>query len=336
LEGFEAEGCDITSLVFHLRGQYEFDLTVHGRFVPPTSPKMDTIPQLELPEPAIGSFPTIGLDEDSIFGGPGELRAAFSSGVRKTALEDECSMTAPSQASGLNADLEPVSNMIVHSNSGFNIDFSARVKKVPIQMVPEQQTENYQLAVHGPFLSEFDEKNPDDIFSVNELRQKIDSLEGLEANPDFSTFNQDTAFSSNNFNYLYNVEANPTVLSAIPEMDFSSNEFNFSNIAPRSSHERSFSSASSSPTSNLTAVTSPSTSATTPSIIDSSPDGHLCRICHSTFTRPSDLKRHEGVHFPEQRIYHCKQLGCERKGRKGFYRRDKLKMHERTVHGLDN
>ncbi len=71
LEGFEAEGCDITSLVFRLRGQYEFDLTVHGRFVPPTSHKIDTIPPLELPEPALGSFSTSGLDEGSIFGGPG-------------------------------------------------------------------------------------------------------------------------------------------------------------------------------------------------------------------------------------------------------------------------
>jgi hypothetical protein len=337
LEGFEAEGCDITSLVFHLRGQYEFDLTVHGRFVPPTSHKIDTIPPLELPEPAIGSSSTIGLDEGSILGGHGGLRAAFSSGVGNTVLEDESSMAAPGRANGLNADLEPVPNMKIHSNSGFNIDFSAQVEKVPLQMVPEQQTENYQTAVHRPFLNDFDEKNPNEIFSVNKPGQNVDFLEGFEANPDFPfpTFSQDTAFSSNNFNYLYDAEGSPTVPPASPEIGFFSNEFNFSNSALRSSQERSFSFASSSSSSNLTTATSSSTSATPPSI-DSSPDGHFCRLCHSTFKRPSDLKRHEGVHFPEQRKYHCKQSGCERKGQKGFYRRDKLRTHERQVHGLDN
>jgi len=98
---------------------------------------------LELPEPAIGSSSTIGLDEGSILGGHGGLRAAFSSGVGNTVLEDESSMAAPGRANGLNADLEPVPNMKIHSNSGFNIDFSAQVEKVPLQMVPEQQIENY-------------------------------------------------------------------------------------------------------------------------------------------------------------------------------------------------
>jgi hypothetical protein len=336
LEAFEAEGCDIISLVFHLRGQYGFDLTVRGRFVPPTSYKMDTIPPLELPEPAMGSFPTIGLDEDSIFGEPGGLSAAFSSGVRKTALGGEGSMAAPSQANGLNADLEPVPNVTTSANFGFNIDSSAQVEKVPLQMVPEQQTENYQNAVHGPFLSDFDENNPNDIFSVNEPGTNMGFSEAFEANPDFPTFSQDTAFSSHNFNYLFDVEASPIFPSASTEMGFSSNEFGFSDSAPRRSQERSFSSASSSSSPNLTTATSPNTSATTPSIVDSSPDGHFCCLCHSTFKRLSDLKRHEGVHFPEQRKYHCKQSGCERKGRKGFYTRDKLRMHERQVHRLDN
>lgn len=335
LEGFEAEGCNITSLVFHLRGQYEFDLTVHGRFSPPTCHKIYTIPPLELPEPAIESFPTIGLGEDSVFRGHGGLRAAFSSGIDKTALEDEGSMAAPCQANGLNADPVHVPNMTIHTNSGVNNDFSAEVEKVPLRMVSERQTEKYQTPVHGPFLSDFDERNLNDIFSTNEPGQNLDFLEDFEANPDFPTFSQDIVISSNKLNYLYDVEASPAVSSASQEISFSSNEFNFLNSAPRSSQEKLFSYASSSSSTNLTTATSPSTSATTPSI-DSSPGGHFCPICYSAFKRPGDLKRHEGVHFPEQRKYHCKQSGCERKGRKGFYRRDKLRTHERQVHGLDN
>ena len=52
-------------------------------------------------------------------------------------------MGAPSQVNGLNSDLEPVSNMAIHANFGFNIDFSAPVEKAPLQMVLKQQTENY-------------------------------------------------------------------------------------------------------------------------------------------------------------------------------------------------
>jgi hypothetical protein len=144
LEGFKAEGCHTTSLVFYLRGRYGFDLTVHRRFIPPTSYKIDIIPPFELPGPVISSFPTLYLTKTQFFFGElCGLRADFSSGVRKIGFEDEGSMGAPSQANGLNSDLEPVSNMAIHANFGFNIDFSAPVEKTPLQMVLKQQTENY-------------------------------------------------------------------------------------------------------------------------------------------------------------------------------------------------
>jgi hypothetical protein len=348
LGGFEAGGCDITSLVFQRRGQYGFDLTVHRRFVPPTSSKIDTIPLLELPGPLMSSSPTIGLDEDLIFGEPGGVRTSFLSGVHEATLEHDDPMPTPSQANRLNADLEPVPNVKIHANNfGFNINFSTQVEKSLVQMVPEQQTENYQTVVHGPVLGYFDEKGPNDIFTVNDPGPTMDFSGRFEANPDFPTFDQGAVFSSNDFDYLCDVETTLNVPSESLEIGFSSNEFNFSDSAPIASQEGSFSSApssassysfssSSSSSSELTKAAPQRISATTPTIVDPTLDSHLCQVCHLTFKRPSDLKRHEGMHFPEQRIFHCKQLGCERKGRKGFYRRDKLRTHQRHVHGLDN
>jgi hypothetical protein len=58
--------------------------------------------------------------------------------------------------------------------------------------------------------------------------------------------------------------------------------------------------------------------------------------CLSTFARLGDLSRHAKTHSPERhRKYHCREPGCDRNGRKGFTRRDKLRDHVRRVHGLD-
>jgi hypothetical protein len=83
---------------------------------------------LELPGPLIGNSPTIRLNEDSIFKEPGRVRTSFLSGAHETSLEDEDPMPTPSQANGLNADLEPVPNVNIHANNfRFNINFSTQV-----------------------------------------------------------------------------------------------------------------------------------------------------------------------------------------------------------------
>jgi hypothetical protein len=69
---------------------------------------------------------------------------------------------------------------------------------------------------------------------------------------------------------------------------------------------------------------------------ENSPDarakGHRCDLCHSIFGRAGDLKRHRRTHFPENRCYHCHKDGCDRNGRKGFFRRDKFRDHQRKAH----
>lgn len=318
VEDSEAGTCDITSFIFHLHGQHGFDITIQRRFIPPTPNKLDAIPPLELPGPALSDFSSIGIDEDSIHRELGGLGAAFSSGIRKST---ENSAAAPSQAKEINADLEHVPNVTIRSNSGFKIDFSVQIGKCPLQIVPEQQSENYGTALQGSFLNGFEETISNGGFNVNEPGQTTDFSQGFGANPDFLPFSQDMAFSSSNLNYTYDAEASST---KSPVMGFDANDIICSDIAPTHSSESSFSSASSN-------LTSPSPS---PIIITSAPEGNFCRLCHLTFKRSGDLKRHEGIHFPEQRKFHCKQAGCERRGRKAFYRRDKLRIHERSVHGL--
>lgn len=358
LDDFDGGGCDITSLRLTRRGRYEFDLTFHVRFTHPTPDQMDSIPPLELPAPAMDCFADSGFDDYSTLGEPGKLRANFSIGVLESLLKEKSTMVAPPLANELNRDLEYVPNMINHTNLGanlgFDIDVSSQVEKAPLQMVFPKQIENFQTAIHEPFLSAFNQNNRINAFNTDELRRGMNSSEGFEAKSTFPTFSQTSTFSSGNLNSIYGLGFNPVASSTSAEIGISSDEFNFSTNTPRSSQKSPFfSSASSLSSSNLSttivspsisantspsisAHTSPSALATIPRLIDSFPEGYFCRLCSRTFKRPSDLKRHEGVHFPEQRKHHCKQSGCERKGQNGFYRRDKLRIHERQVHGFDH
>jgi hypothetical protein len=61
---------------------------------------------------------------------------------------------------------------------------------------------------------------------------------------------------------------------------------------------------------------------------------HVCRLCSSTFKRKGDLGRHWKKHLPEQANFHCRHPHCDRNGRNGFYRRDKLIAHQKQVHDL--
>lgn len=350
VERVEAGRCDITSLCFHRHGQFAFGLTLHGHFVPPATHTMVSIAPTSQPEPdASSSFATIGLDGDSMFGDSGGLRVDFSNEVRGAALEVNGRVAAPSQANAQNEGLEPIRNAPIHANFEFGSDFPSQVDNLPLQTGPhdqeehyeantndaflnsfnfppeveitplhrafEQTNENYQTTINGPLLS--DQANPNGDFGFNGTDQETN----FDETADFPTFSQETSFS-NDLSFFHNAEFNPNGPSTSPEIRFS-----FSDSLPSSSQESSFS---------TTTASSPDTLVTTPSSTATSPDRSICSICHSTFKRAGDLKRHERVHFPGQRNFHCKESGCDRKGRKGFYRRDKLRAHERQVHGMDN
>jgi hypothetical protein len=212
----------------------------------------------------------------------------------------------------------------------------------------EQQSENYQAAMNGQFLSE----NPNEVFSINEPSQEMIHSEG-----DFPTSSQETAFSFNDFDFLPGVEARSSPMSGS-----SGTDFHFSNGTPAFSQETAFSfndfspsegietnpntlsasqqtsfafpdSSQESSSSSLTPTISPSTPTTAPNSPNNSPDRQPCLRCSSTFKRAGDLKRHEKVHAP-RRDFPCRQPACSRKGGKGFYRRDKLRAHEKQVHRM--
>lgn len=49
--------------------------------------------------------------------------------------------------------------------------------------------------------------------------------------------------------------------------------------------------------------------------------------CSKSFTRAADLERHAKVHQDGPREFGCPAPGCERKGKRGFTRKDKLVDH---------
>lgn len=109
-----------------------------------------------------------------------------------------------------------------------------------------------------------------------------------------------------------------------------SHGLNTNQNAPSASQETAFSASNhSNPTARLS-THSPGSPHTLASSNPRPPGPFTCGHCSATFKRPGDLKRHEKVHFPGQRTFHC--WLCGRNGRKGFYRRDKLRDHEKKVH----
>jgi hypothetical protein len=217
----------------------------------------------------------------------------------------------------------------------------------------EQQSQNYQAAMNGQFLSE----NLNEVFNINEPSQEMIHSEG-----DFPTSSQETGFSFNDFDFLQGVEARPSPLSGGSRTDYhfsngtpalgQGTAFSFNDFNPSEGIETSpnilsaspqtsfafpdsipFSSQESSSSSLTPAAISPSTPTTAPNSPNDSPDRQPCLHCPLTFKRGGDLKRHEKVHA-RQRDFPCRQPACSRKGRKGFYRKDKLKAHEKQVHRM--
>lgn len=325
-EPLEAGYCDITSLFFHRRGQYAFGLTFHGSFVPPASHAVDTIAQTDQPGPGGSSTVIIANDEDSISGEADGLRASFPNGTCRIALENEDWMTAPMQ----NPEIVPEAKIL--GNIEFDFDFPLHLEDLqghtasegqggidgnttkpffngsnflqaaeaaPLFIAPQQQNEIFQTAIGEQFWSDSVHKDPEDAPGANESSQEWNFSESFESTSHFQVSRQEPSFSSNDYDSLDSL--------------------------PPSSQESSVS---------TTTAASPNTQATTPSSTNSFSDRPFCNICRATFKRVGDLKRHEGVHLPKR--FHCKQLGCDRKGRNGFYRRDKLRAHEKQVHGVEN
>jgi hypothetical protein len=175
---------------------------------------------------------------------------------------------------------------------------------------------------------------PHDLYSLNIPGQETDMSNNLEMNSYEPSSSQETCFSST---------------STSTSNDFSHDSHNPSEIFAGPKPRRSEEFAINHPDSQATHLTthpppsiqelhtsSPSNppSPSSPSGSHISPDRHPCPHCPRTFKRPGDVKRHEKVHIPSQRRFHCWQVGCERRGWRGFYRRDKLRDHAKTAHGL--
>lgn len=60
--------------------------------------------------------------------------------------------------------------------------------------------------------------------------------------------------------------------------------------------------------------------------------GHVCPSCNKTFTRPYDLQRHAKKHIPGGKPFEYPVQDCKYKEELGFYRKDKLFSHMRSVH----
>jgi hypothetical protein len=55
---------------------------------------------------------------------------------------------------------------------------------------------------------------------------------------------------------------------------------------------------------------------------------HRCQSCMKTFRRSGDRDRHAHIHNPNAPRHACSFPGCDRVGRRGFLRRDKLTQHQ--------
>lgn len=335
----EAEYNDFSSSCPQSR-QHAFDSTLHRFSVTMPSHPMGSIAQTNQLGPGAGSLASIGIGEDSIFG---------------EAAEDLCHWQGdggvePVPNSTMHPDLEMVFDSILQSNSprqlGLrnqdmhyqttvndsgrftnDLDFLPQaVSDPPSQPAPEQQNGNYQSTTNRSLLSDFGQESPPDqqygnyqrIINGPFLGPDRLSQEMSLSEEEFPTSSQETGLSWNNF------KTSMSIPSARPETIFSSSEFDCLGNFPTSSQESS--------SSHLTTSASPTTPATTPSSVNTSPDRLSCPECFKTFGRAGDLKRHQGMHLP--RKYHCRQQGCKRNGGKGFYRRDKLRAHQKKRHGM--
>ena len=193
------------------------------------------------------------------------------------------------------------------------------------------ETQNTPSTVPETSISsnDYDQPTHQNPYSLDNPGQETALSNSLETSFYEPSSSQETSFSST-LNDFSDENQNLTEILASPDQRLSSE---FETIHP-DSQQRQLNPPS---TPSIQALhTSFSFQHPSPSVSSSSPispDRHTCPHCPRTFKRLGDVKRHEKVHIPGQRRFHCRQAGCERKGWRGFYRRDKLRDHVKTVHG---
>ena len=350
---------DITSLFSNPR---EANIILHGFFVLPASHMINSTPPIEQPAPGMGSFATISPNETSHFEESSCVRAGFPNEVSFTGIDFNLPVTASTLDANFEIDLESLSQIAAGPvditprrqdglhDTPFTNPFANDLPQQNLSdifrdEIPSQEYDFSRSLETNPNIlsatpetsfssSHYDQVTPHDIFSLN-----IPSQDSLETNPYQPP-------PSKEYDSSRNLETSPNVLSATPQTSFSSNDFNqdkvseiFVSESPDIQATHLIGPSTMQETRNdsdLTSIPIPDTpSPSSPaSNNNSSPDRHSCSQCSATFKRTGDVKRHEKVHIPGQRRFHCWQLGCERNGRRGFYRRDKLRDHEKQVHGL--
>ncbi|KAN0096724.1 hypothetical protein V8E51_015529 [Hyaloscypha variabilis] len=168
---------------------------------------------------------------------------------------------------------------------------------------------------HNTFMTSFDQGN-----STNLLHSsRVIESSHFSAN---GSYDSHLSVSPNTGASLTNdlFEASTSIYGTSSPLRESSTHLTISSSSPETS------TSAASPTPSPTNATSPNSTAAR----------HPCAQCLSTFARLGDLRRHEKIHSPERhRKYHCWEPGCNRNGRKGFTRRDKLRDHVKGVHKID-
>jgi hypothetical protein len=308
-EPLDASFSNISPLVFHHPSPCSCGLTLHGFFVPFTSYTM---------------CPGAPMEQQMSSG----FRASISNGVREDLVAASSQTNMQNQDPALNA------------NFNYDFNFAQQVETTLLYPTPEHQDQQYETAAadaiqtqfhfpsqvstiaHHPFPNDLDQNTTNNMLDFDIASEGINSSGSLDTNLSPASHSTNMSLPFHNFDQNtpndisrsdipgQEIEAHANIPSASPEMIFS--EFN-----------------------QTTPLRTPSPSSpTTPNTSNHSPSRQFCRLCRQTFKRPGDLKRHENVHFPDRRRFHCWQLGCKRNGRKGFFRRDKLRDHEKQVHHL--
>ena len=305
--------------------------------------------------------------------GNSALVGTYNNGYGSTILENNTPMEVlalPDRQEGIG----PVFGVIMSANLEPPFDVTSQLAETPPQTTAKQHFDDYQT-FHKPFSGKLDQSNPEEVNGTGLIGQRSGfnnefvsyTINGQETNSSFhnSAFLHGAGMSQDNS--LADMESrlstneltfpNGAAQSSYQESSFSSvssmasSESNFSDTGRLSSQATSVSSAASTSFNDFSAperartpdqesfFSSVPQSSSEPEVTTagtvtlSAPARRSCPLCRSTFKRVGDLKRHSGKHLP--RNFHCKQPGCGRKGVDGFYRRDKLRAHERQMHGME-